>query len=138
MHVTPREPFGLEVAARNQIAQRDGRSRRPDTSGSVASALAVAAGYGLAISALIVLTVERMFGTRGMGARLAVLGMTVAALVAGAAVMCARRALQRRRPGRGKDAPHVTVQTPHQRSDSPVRRGDEQHATGASADAQRG
>jgi hypothetical protein len=87
------------MSSRNRISQRDGRSRRPGTR-SVAGTLAVAAGYGLAISALTVLTGERMFGTRGLGGRLAVLAVTVGVLVLGAAAICARRSWQRRHAGR--------------------------------------
>ncbi len=90
--------------ARNRIAQTSARGMRPATGRSVAGTLTVAAGYGLAISALPVLTVQRMFGTTDAGGRLAVLGVTVAALVGAAAVMCARRSWQRRRPGRGGNA----------------------------------
>ncbi|HUK71387.1 MAG TPA: hypothetical protein VLW50_21910 [Streptosporangiaceae bacterium] len=75
--------------------------RRTHTSTSVAGTLAVAAGYGLAVSVLMVATVERMFGAAGPTMRLAVLGTTVAVLVAGAAVARARRSWHGRRPGRG-------------------------------------
>jgi hypothetical protein len=87
--------------ARNRIARTGARGLRPATGRSVAGTLTVAAGYGLAISALTVVTVERMFGTRSPGGRLEVLGMTVGALVIAAGVMCARRSWQRRRPGGG-------------------------------------
>lgn len=63
----------------------------------MASMLGVAAGYGLAISALVLYTVERMFGARGTAGRLTVLAATVGALVAGTAVVRARRSSQRRR-----------------------------------------
>ena len=66
----------------------------------MAGTLAVAAGYGLAISALTVFTGERMFGTHGLGGQLVVLGVTVGALVMGAAAMCARRSWQRHHAGR--------------------------------------
>jgi hypothetical protein len=89
------------MAARNRSAQQEGRRVRPHTGKSVAGTLAVAAGYGLAVSALIVITVERMFGTTDTGGRLAVLGMTVAVLVGTAAVVRARESGRRRRPGRG-------------------------------------
>jgi Na+/proline symporter len=77
-----------------------GRSA-PSASRSVPGTLAVAAGYGLAISALTVLTAPRMFGTTGAGGRIAAAGMTVAILVSAAALMCVRRSWHRRRPGRG-------------------------------------
>jgi hypothetical protein len=85
--------------ARNRMAQQRGRGAPPASSRTVAATLTVAAGYGLAVSALTVLTVDRMFGTTGTGGRLAVLGMTVAVLVAAAGLMCARRSRQRRHPG---------------------------------------
>jgi hypothetical protein len=87
--------------ARNRIAQTGARAMRSATGRNVAGTLTVAAGYGLAISALTVLTVERMFGTRSPGGRLEVLGMTVGTLVIAAAVMCARRSRQRRPRRRG-------------------------------------
>lgn len=74
-------------------------ARRPGTGGNVVSALAVAAGYGLAVSTFTVIMIERVFGPRSQGGRLAVLAMTVGALVAAAAVVRARRSLQRRRLG---------------------------------------
>jgi hypothetical protein len=89
------------MPARNRIAQQHGRNKRPDRSGSVAGTLAVAAGYGLAVSVLMVLTIERVFGAAGSTARLVVLGTTVGVLVAGAGLACARRSWQGRRPGRG-------------------------------------
>jgi len=85
--------------ARNRIAQPRGRGAPPAAGRSVPGTLAAAAGYGLAMSALTVLTAPRMFGTTGAGGRIAVLGMTVAVLVAAAALLCARRSWQRRRPG---------------------------------------
>ena len=85
------------MAARNRIARRDGLARRPDATGSVFGTLAVAAGYGLVVSVLLVVTVDWMFGARGSGGRLAVLGMTVGALVVGAAVMRVGRSWRRRR-----------------------------------------
>jgi integral membrane sensor domain MASE1 len=90
------------MTARDRITRRDGRGTRPG--GSVPGTLAVAAGYGLAISALIVLSVEHVFGSRGEAGRLAVLGMTVGVLVAAAALMCARRSWQRRHTGRRGNA----------------------------------
>ncbi len=87
------------MASRDRISQRDRGSTRPGTT-SVAGTLAVAAGYGLAISALTVLTGERMFGTRGLGGRLAVLAVTVGVLVLGAAASCARRSWQRHHAAR--------------------------------------
>ena len=87
--------------ARNRIAPQRGRTAPPAAGRSVPGTLAAAAGYGLAISALTVLTAPRMFGTTGAGGRIAVLGMTVAVLVGAAALVCARRSWQRRRPGPG-------------------------------------
>ncbi len=85
------------MAARTRHTNWAASGRRPGTAVDVLSALAVAAGYGLAVSAFMVLTVERMIGPRSAGGRLAVLAMTVAALVTGAAVVRARRSWQRRR-----------------------------------------
>ncbi len=85
-------------AGTREIRERDRRTQtdaaRPG--GGVAGALGVAAGYGLAMSALILFTIERIFGTRGTAGRLMVLAATVGALVAGAAVIQARRSSQRR------------------------------------------
>lgn len=94
------------LAAGKPITRERGRSTRKDpewqgTDGpggeGMASMLGVAAGYGLAISALVLYTVERMFGARGTVGRLTVLAATVGALMAGTAVVRARRSLQRRR-----------------------------------------
>ncbi|MGE5290514.1 MAG: hypothetical protein ACM3ML_25655 [Micromonosporaceae bacterium] len=87
------------MAARTRGVRDATVPRRPDTGGNVVSALAVAAGYGLAVSAFTVMMIERVFGPRSQNGRLAVLAMTVGALVFIAAVARARRSLQRRRLG---------------------------------------
>ncbi|HKB30125.1 MAG TPA: hypothetical protein VKD26_04740 [Streptosporangiaceae bacterium] len=96
------------MAARNRIAQQEGRRGRPHPGKRVAGTLAVGAGYGLAVSALIVITVERMFGTTDTGGRLAVLGMTVAVLVGATAAVHARKSGRRRRPGGGGSSTRPT------------------------------
>jgi uncharacterized membrane protein len=85
--------MAVRTSGTDHVAPRRG----PGTARNVLSALAVAAGYGLAVSAFLVITIERMFGPRGAGGRLAVLAMTVTVLVAGAAIVRARRSWQRRR-----------------------------------------
>jgi hypothetical protein len=89
------------MAVRNRIAHSYGRGTRAGASESVAGTLVVAAGYGIAVSVFMVLTIESMFGASGPVTRLAVLASTVTVLVVGAGLVCARRSSGRRRPGRG-------------------------------------
>jgi hypothetical protein len=58
---------------------------------SVAGALALAAGYGLVLSVIIVFSVERVFGSTGAVARMTMLAVTVGVLVVGAGIGCALR-----------------------------------------------
>jgi uncharacterized membrane protein len=92
------------MAARMRSIREMTDARRAGTGGNVVSALAVAAGYGLAVSAFMVIMIERVFGPRSASGRLAVLAMTVGALVVCAGLARARRShaqrsVQRRRLG---------------------------------------
>jgi hypothetical protein len=84
------------MAARMRSIRGMTGARRPGTGENVVFALAVAAGYGLAISAFMVIMIEQVFGPRSASGRLAVLAMTVGALVACAGVVRARRSLAQR------------------------------------------
>lgn len=85
------------MTAGTHTVREERRDSRPGTGvgASVVGTLALAAGYGLVVSVLIVLSVEHMFGSRGAAGRLTMLAATVGVLVAGAGIGCARR---RRRP----------------------------------------